>query len=155
MSDETTTTPVLPAPAGQLKPEGSQPVTSPADAASESSATATASQQAPKVTRAPTRVARGVTRKGAPNAVAAAKPTKTASPAKEKIPDYRKLTLNADDVIGGVRKVNPWKEATKGHGYYAKYRNGMTVSTAVKAGVPRGYIRWDVAHGFITLKSEG
>jgi hypothetical protein len=62
----------------------------------------------------------------------------------------------ADDVIGGVRRENPWKEGTKGHGYYAKYRNGMTVAEAVKAGAPRGYIRWDVAHGFITLKkSEG
>jgi hypothetical protein len=45
--------------------------------------------------------------------------------------------LNADDVIGGVRKANPWKEGTKGHGYYAKYRGGMTVAEAVKAGVPR------------------
>jgi hypothetical protein len=102
-----------------------------------------------------TRVARGVTRKGAPNAVAAARPTETASPAKEKIPDYRKLTLNADDVIGGVRKNNPWKQGTKGHGYYELYRNGMTVAKAVKAGVPRGYIRWDIAHGFINVKSEG
>jgi len=65
------------------------------------------------------------------------------------------LKLNADDVIGGVRKVNPWKEGTKGHGYYTKYRSGMTVAEAVKAGVPRGYIAWDVAHGFITLKPEG
>jgi hypothetical protein len=71
------------------------------------------------------------------------------------MPDYRKLKLNADDVIGGVRKVNPWKERTKGHGYYKLYKSGMTVAEAVKAGVPRGYIAWDVAHGFITLKSEG
>ena len=71
------------------------------------------------------------------------------------MPDYRKLKLNADDVIGGVRKVNPWKEGTKGHGYYDKYRGGMTVAEAVKSGVPRGYVAWDVAHGFITLKSGG
>jgi hypothetical protein len=70
------------------------------------------------------------------------------------VPDYRKLKLDVDDVIGGVRKVNPWKEGTKGHGYYAKYRGGMTVAEAVKAGVPRGYIAWDIAHGFITIKSE-
>ena len=44
-------------------------------------------------------------------------------------------------------------KGTKGHGYYAKYRGGMTVAAAVKAGVPRGYVAWDVAHGFITLKS--
>jgi hypothetical protein len=54
----------------------------------------------------------------------------------------------------GVRKVNPWKTGTKGHVYYAKYRTGMTVAEAVKAGVPRGYIAWDIAHGFITIKSE-
>ena len=58
-------------------------------------------------------------------------------------------------MIGGVRKVNPWKEGTKGHGYYSLYKTGMTVAEAVKAGVPRGYAAWDVAHGFITLKSEG
>src|SRR5438309_446488 len=108
MSDETTTTPALPAPAEQLRPEGTQPVTAPADAAIGSTAT----QQPPKVTRAPTRVARGVTRKDAPQAVAAAKPTRATSPTKEKITDYRKLTLNADDIIGGVRKNNPWKEGT-------------------------------------------
>ena len=39
--------------------------------------------------------------------------------------------------------------------YYAKYRGGMTVGEAVKAGVPRGYVAWDVARGFITLKPEG
>jgi hypothetical protein len=48
-----------------------------------------------------------------------------------------------------------WPHGTKRHGYYAKYRTGMTVGEAVKAGVPRGYIAWDVAHGFITLKPEG
>ena len=58
-------------------------------------------------------------------------------------------------MIGGVRKANPWKEGTKGHGYYTKYRGGMTVAEAVKAGVPRGSVAWDVAHGFITLKPEG
>jgi hypothetical protein len=31
-------------------------------------------------------------------------------------------------------------------------KSGMTVAEAVKAGVPRGYVAWDVAHGFITLK---
>jgi len=31
----------------------------------------------------------------------------------------------------------------------------VTVAEAVKAGVPRGSVAWDVAHGFITLKTEG
>jgi hypothetical protein len=52
------------------------------------------------------------------------------------------LKLNADDVIGGVRKVNPWKEGTKGHGYYAKYRTDMTVARrsrpAFRAAMSRG-----------------
>lgn len=65
------------------------------------------------------------------------------------------MKLNADDVIGGVRKNNPWKPGTKGHGYYSHYKTGMTVAEAVKAGVPRGYVAWDVAHAFITLKSGG
>jgi hypothetical protein len=136
-----------------VKPDATQPTPAPADATVESGAT----RQSPAITRAPTRVARGVTRKGAPNTAAAAarqaKPAKLAAPAKAKVPDYRKLKLNTDDVIGGVRKVNPWKEGTKGHGYYKLYKGGMTVAEAVKAGVPSGYVAWDVAHGFITLKS--
>jgi hypothetical protein len=177
MSDETNTSaiPQLPAPAEQVKPDAAQPAPAPADdlkpeatqpaparAAADATVESAATQQSPAITRAPTRVARGVTRSGAPHTAAAArpakpaaKPAKPAAPAKAKVPDYRKLKLNADDVIGGVRKVNPWKEGTKGHGYYAKYRTGMTVAEAVKAGVPRGYVAWDVAHGFITLKSGG
>jgi hypothetical protein len=138
-----------PAPAGQPKPEDAQSVPTPA----------AAGKQSPAISRAPTKVARGVTRRGSPHTTATttrpAKPAKSAAPAKAKVPDYRKLKLNAEDVIGGVRKVNPWKEGTKGHGYYNLYKSGMTVGEAVKAGVPRGYIAWDVAHGFITLKSEG
>jgi hypothetical protein len=168
MSDETNTSaiPQLPAPAELLNPDAEKPAPSPVEQpkpedAQSAPATATVEssgpRQSPAITRAPTKVARGVTRKGAPNAAAArsAKPAKAAGVPKEKIPDYRKLKLNADDVIGGVRKVNPWKPGTKGHGYYAKYRGGMTVAEAVKAGVPRGYVAWDVAHGFITLKPEG
>jgi hypothetical protein len=165
MSDETNTSaiPQLPAPAEQVKPNTEQPA--PASDAAQPSATpadatvrSTATQQPPRVTRGPTKVARGVTRKGAANTAAAArqaKPTKPAAPAKAKVPDYRKLKLNAEDVIDGVRKSNPWKEGTKGHGYYSLYKSGMTVAEAVKAGVPRGYVAWDVAHGFITLKPEG
>ena len=177
MSDETNTNAIpqlpAPAPAENVKPDTGQPTPAtaeelkpqaaePAPAPAEATTPAPATRQSPKITRAPTKVARGVTRKGAPNAVAAAKPAKSAAsakpakaaaPAKSKVPDYRKLKLNADHVIGGVRKNNPWKEGTKGHGYYAKYRGGMTVGEAVKAGVPRGYVAWDVAHGFITLKS--
>jgi outer membrane biosynthesis protein TonB len=168
MPDENTTTTAdatqpAPAPAENVKPDTAPPAPAPAeqpksDTAQPAPAPAETTQRSPAVTRAPTRVARGVTRKGAPNTAAAAKsakPAKTpAAPAKSKVPDYRKLKLNAEDVIGGVRKVNPWKEGTKGHGYYAKYRGSMTVAEAVKAGVPRGYIAWDIAHGFITIKSE-
>jgi hypothetical protein len=168
MSDETNTSAIpqlpAPAPAEHVKPDAAQPAPAPAgqpkaeDAQSVPTPADAAGKQSPAITRAPTRVARGVTRKGAPNTAAAAKsakPAKAAAPAKAKVPDYRKLKLNAEDVIGGVRKNNPWKEGTKGHCYYAKYRGGMTVAEAVKAGVPRGYVAWDVAHGFITLKSEG
>jgi hypothetical protein len=140
-----------PALAEQQKPDARHPTPSPA--AKPGSA---AARRSAAVTRGATRVARGVTRRGAPNAAAAAaKPAKAASLPKEKVPDYRKLKLNAEDVIGGVRKVNPWKEGTKGHRYYGLYKNGMTVAAAVKAGVPRGYVAWDVAHGFISLKSGG
>ena len=47
------------------------------------------------------------------------------------------------------------KATAAGASTISPYRGGMTVAEAVKAGVPRGYVAWDVAHGFITLKPEG
>jgi hypothetical protein len=155
-ADQPKPDPKEPAPADQAKPDPARAAAPSAGqpAAPSPAKPGSAAARSPAVTRGATRVAKGVARRGAPNAVAAAaKPAKSASPPKEKVPDYRKLKLNADDVIGSVRKVNPWKEGTKGHGYYSLYKNGMTVSAAVKAGVPRGYVAWDVAHGFISLKS--
>jgi hypothetical protein len=118
MPDENTTmtadaTQPAPAPVEHVKPETQQPAPASADQPKPEDAQfapppAAATQQSPAITRAPTRVARGVTRKGAPNTAAAAarqaKPAKPAAPAKAKVPDYRKLKLDADDVIGGVRK---------------------------------------------------
>lgn len=34
---------------------------------------------------------------------------------------------------------------------FAKYKNGMTIAAALKAGVWRGDLRWDVGHGFIAV----
>jgi hypothetical protein len=31
----------------------------------------------------------------------------------------------------------------------------MTIFAAVKAGVPRGYVAWDWAHGYTSVKSAG
>jgi len=78
---------------------------------------------------------------------AAAPTTKTG-----KIPDYRKLKFSKDDVIVGVPAVNPWKSETKGAAYFKLIQDGMTVEEAVKAGCPRSYIAWNVAHGYHAIK---
>src|SRR5271166_4233808 len=80
MPDENTTTTVhatqpAPAPAEHVKPNTEQPA--PATATVESSGT----RPSPAITRAPTRVARGVTRSGAPHTAAAARPAKPAAAA--------------------------------------------------------------------------
>ena len=90
-----------------------------------------------------------IERTGLPKPATATRPAKAA-----KVPDYRKMKLSADDVITGVLAVNPWQPDKKGHGYYAVLKDGMTVADAVKAGCPRGYIAWNIAHQYIALKPK-
>ena len=47
---------------------------------------------------------------------------------------------------------NPFREGSKGKEWFEKYKDGMTVSEALEAGVPRSQIRWDVRHEHIRVK---
>lgn len=49
-------------------------------------------------------------------------------------------------------KENPHREGTKRYGIFEKYRNGMTVGEAVKAGINAGDLVWAVKEGRIEIK---
>lgn len=53
-----------------------------------------------------------------------------------------------------LAKDNPYREGTKGHDWFKKYKNGMTVEAAIAAGVPRHQVRWDVNHEHIALAAK-
>lgn len=69
------------------------------------------------------------------------KPAKTV--VKKDAIDDRKITL--------LVKENPKRAGSASAKRFAKYKNGMTIAEAVKAGVTRGDIIWDKAHGFIKV----
>lgn len=70
--------------------------------------------------------------------------------------DYRKVLLKDDARLHLLVAENPWGASTKGHAFFAKYQEGMTVKEAVKAGVPRGYIKYDIAaERIMQMPSQG
>jgi hypothetical protein len=58
----------------------------------------------------------------------------------------------SDDMVITNVVANPKREGSAAHGRFAKYKNGMTIAEAVKAGLRRDDFRWDVAHKHITIK---
>lgn len=63
----------------------------------------------------------------------------------------RKGKFSTEAVIKMLAKANPYREVSKAHGVFSKYKDGMTVSEAIEAGIGRAYIRWDLSHGHIEL----
>ena len=49
-------------------------------------------------------------------------------------------------------KENPGREGTKSFDARAKYKTGQTVADYIQAGGDPGYVRHDVAKGYISLK---
>ena len=49
---------------------------------------------------------------------------------------------------------NPKKPGSKSYERYAAYREGMTVSEAIAAGVTSADVKWDHDHGFIRFEGE-
>lgn len=58
---------------------------------------------------------------------------------------------NNDHVIVAV-VANPKRPGTASHTRFAAYKVGMTIAEAIKAGVTRADVRWDMARDFITLE---
>lgn len=61
-------------------------------------------------------------------------------------PNSAVITLNTE---GGK---NPKRAGSKSHDRFANYKTGMTVESAIKAGVTYADLSWDVGHGFISVK---
>lgn len=92
----------------------------------------------------------------APEAEATPAEEKIKQPGKAKKPNAgrnvvgRKGKFTTDAVIS-LLVSNPYRETSKAHGVFKKYREGMTVAEAVAAGIGRAYIRWDINHRHIEV----
>jgi hypothetical protein len=94
------------------------------------------------------------------SAIAAAPVTVTAASVPTKAPRYAPLGLvnNANAVIT-VLAPNPKLPGSKAHHKYSLFVTGQTIAQYTQAVVNAGYqsakaknqVRWDLAHGFITL----
>ena len=62
-----------------------------------------------------------------------------------------KGTFEAADKIKVLAKENPYREGTKGAGWFGAYKTGMTVQAAMEAGVPRHHLRFDMKHKNISI----
>ena len=90
---------------------------------------------------------------------AQAKPAKKAAPAKAAkaaktnggAKPGPKGTFEAADKIKVLAKENPYREGTKGAGWFGAYKTGMTVQAAMEAGVPRHHLRFDMKHKNISI----
>ncbi len=91
---------------------------------------------------------------------------KTAAPAAKKVPvkapakstkkvaakgGGRILSTLGDKKIKLLVKENPKREGTAAHKEFAIYKNGMKVSDAIAKGLTTVSLRWDEAHGFISI----
>jgi hypothetical protein len=55
------------------------------------------------------------------------------------------------DKITKLVRENPYREGSKSHGVFKKYKNGMTVQSAIDAGITRAYLLWDVKKEHIAI----
>ena len=62
-----------------------------------------------------------------------------------------KRSIFRNSVIKILVKENPKRAGTSGHKQYAAYVDGMTVDAYLKAGGTAPYLRWDIAHKFVSL----
>lgn len=59
--------------------------------------------------------------------------------------------FKGDSKITLLAKENPKRKGTGGHRRFEKYKSGMTVADALKAGLTRPDLLWDSKHGFIKI----
>lgn len=63
----------------------------------------------------------------------------------------RKGKFSTDAVISLLVDKNPYRESSKAHEVFKKYKEGMTVSEAIEAGIGREHIRWSINHRHIKV----
>lgn len=72
-------------------------------------------------------------------------------PAEEPRPAGRAPTHLGSATITVVAESNPKRPGTNAHAIFALYQTGMTVAEFLRAGGRRVDLRWDEAHGFISV----
>lgn len=75
----------------------------------------------------------------------------SADPAEAPRTPGRAATHLGSATITVVAESNPKREGTKAHAMFALYTTGMTVAEFLRAGGRRVDLRWDEAHGFISV----
>lgn len=81
-----------------------------------------------------------------------APPPKAAPPKREQAKRGRKSVWGDDQVITLLVKQNPKKPGSAAHGRFAKYKTGMTVMQALRAGVTTEDLTWDTKKAFIRIR---
>lgn len=105
--------------------------------------------KASKAKAAPAKKAAAPKAKAAKAAKPTAKPAKKAAVSGER--RGPKGQFSGSDAIKLLAKENPFRPGTKSAGWYSKYKDGMTVDEAIKAGVPRHHTRWNKTLGNIKI----
>ena len=82
----------------------------------------------------------------AKKAVAADKKPSGGVKGRPKLPDDAKISILSDK--------NPYREGSGSFKAFEKYKDGMTVAQAEKAGIPRAWILWDRREGHITTDDK-
>lgn len=62
----------------------------------------------------------------------------------KRLPDDGKIVILVDK--------NPKRAGSNAASVFELYQEGMTVKEAIKSGIPRGHMNWDVDHGFIRVE---
>lgn len=84
----------------------------------------------------------------------AEKPAKAAKAPNVKAPRGKGGTPDDAARIKLAVKANPHRVTSKDFGKFAKLSSGMTVGTAIAAGVDRGYIRYAIERAILTVASK-
>jgi hypothetical protein len=63
-----------------------------------------------------------------------------------------KAAFKDDAKVKVLAKGNPKTKGSASYKRFAKYKSGMTVAAALKAGITRGDLRWDVERAFISIR---
>ncbi len=100
----------------------------------------------------PTAPAPVPTTNGQDPAPASVKPSTPRRAAKKAATGKKAAKFTDGQKIKLLVKSNPKRPTGASYARFALYRTGMTVKTAIKKGVRRADLIWDVGHEFISIK---